>query len=201
MSNILDHNTRRPAKQDVILGTLLGTVDGTRVDIQSSFAVPLSLDEDKSIIIDSEYSEKMLKFQRKVNPKEGLIGFYQTGKAIDENTLLFFDYYSKLIKNKRNRVLLPKPLLLLIDPSMDENRLTIKILSFYSAPEVRLNEYTTPEDGEEVRSIEQVQIFAEVPYKIGLESYEKTGLDVIFYGQDSFDTMAILQDKANMGTE
>ena len=69
----------------------------------------------------------MLKFQRKVNPKEGLIGFYQTGKTIDENTVLFFDYYSKLMRNKMNKALVAKPLLLLIDPTMEDNRLTIKV--------------------------------------------------------------------------
>jgi hypothetical protein len=69
----------------------------------------------------------MLKFQRKVNPKEGLIGFYQTGQEIDENTLLFFDFYSKQIKNQKNKALMPKPLLFLIDPTMQDNRLTIKV--------------------------------------------------------------------------
>jgi hypothetical protein len=40
-----------------------------------------------------------------------------------------------------------------------------------------------------------------VPYKISLKEFEKTGLDVIFYGQDHFDTMAILQDKSDMDHE
>jgi len=35
----------------------------------------------------------MLKFHRKVNPKEGLIGFYKTGSAIDESTLAIYQYY------------------------------------------------------------------------------------------------------------
>jgi translation initiation factor 3 subunit F len=56
VSNILDHHMRRPEKQEVVLGTLLGSVDGTKIDIQSSFAVPLSLDSDGEFIIDSEYA-------------------------------------------------------------------------------------------------------------------------------------------------
>ena len=34
-----------------------------------------------------------------------------------------------------------------------------------------------------------------MPYKFNLDSFEKSGLDVLFYGQEHFDTMAILDDK------
>ena len=34
-----------------------------------------------------------------------------------------------------------------------------------------------------------------MPYKFNLANYEKSGLDVLFYGQEHFDTMAILDDK------
>lgn len=92
----MDHNLRRPEDQSTVIGTLLGSVDGSKVDIQTSFACPLSL-KDGSIITDSEFTEKMLKFHRKVNPKEGLIGFYKTGSAIDESTVQIYQYYVKLV--------------------------------------------------------------------------------------------------------
>jgi hypothetical protein len=41
-------------------------------------------------------------------------------------------------------------------------------------------------------------LFSEMPYKFNLSNYEKSGLDVLFYGQDHFDTMAILEDKRNI---
>jgi len=34
-----------------------------------------------------------------------------------------------------------------------------------------------------------------MPYKFNLVNFEKSGLDVLFYGQEHFDTMAILEDK------
>jgi len=37
--------------------------------------------------------------------------------------------------------------------------------------------------------------FNELPYKFNLDNYDKTGLDVLFYGQDHYDTMAILDDE------
>ena len=40
-----------------------------------------------------------------------------------------------------------------------------------------------------------------MPYKFNLTNFEKSGLDVLFYGQDHFDTMAILDDKRETLTQ
>lgn len=48
----------------------------------------------------------MLKFHRKVNPKEGLIGFYKTGSEIDESTLAIYGYYLQLLRDPKNKGLL-----------------------------------------------------------------------------------------------
>ena len=69
----------------------------------------------------------MLKFHRKVNPKEGLIGFYKTGSEIDESTLAIYGYYLQLLRDPKNKGLLTQPLLFLIDPTMEKNKLTIKV--------------------------------------------------------------------------
>ena len=44
--NILDHFMRKPEDQDIIVGTLLGTIDGSTVDICSSFSVPQYYDKE-----------------------------------------------------------------------------------------------------------------------------------------------------------
>ena len=75
----------------------------------------------------------MLKFHRKVNPKEGLIGFYKTGSEIDESTLAIYGYYLQLLRDPKNKGLLTQPLLFLIDPTMEKNKLTIKVGSRASA--------------------------------------------------------------------
>lgn len=137
--------------------------------------------EGGSIIKDSEFTERMLKFHRKVNPKEGLIGFYKTGSEIDESTLIIYDYYLQLLRDPKNKGLLTQPLLFLIDPTMQTNRLTIKILSFISAPQTRKSEWTDAQEDDHTR-IDQVQVFAECPYRISMAEFHKTGLDVIFYG-------------------
>jgi hypothetical protein len=50
------------------VGTLLGTIDGSKIDIYSCFSVPQYYDKDqKALVIDGEYMQKMLKFHKKVN--------------------------------------------------------------------------------------------------------------------------------------
>ena len=47
-------------------------------------------------VYDSEYMQKMLKFYRKVNPKEGLLGMYISCKKLDEHGLQLLSYFSEL---------------------------------------------------------------------------------------------------------
>lgn len=112
-------------------GTLLGFADGNNIDIQTCFGVPLTLAGDQGekmeLIIDMEYNQKMLKFQRKVNPKEGLIGMYMTGQSIQKAQIFLYTHYQKLNNEKKNKALLKSPLLLLIDPTMQENKLSLKV--------------------------------------------------------------------------
>ena len=82
--NILDHYLRKPEDEDIVIGTLLGTIDGSIIDIHSCFSVPQYFDkEQEARVIDSEYMQKMMKFHRKVNPKEGLLGMYISSKKLD----------------------------------------------------------------------------------------------------------------------
>lgn len=90
--------------------------------------MPLDQNEDEGIIIDKEYLNKMLKFHRKVNPKEGLLGFYISGSSIDQTAVMLFKFYQDLSRDKKNKSpLLGQPLMLMIDPTMQGNRLSIKV--------------------------------------------------------------------------
>lgn len=59
---------------------------------------------------------------------------------------------------------------------------------------MRKSEWTNQEGDEQMR-VDQVQVFAECPYRIAMQDFEKTGLDVIFYGQEHYDTMAIVSER------
>jgi len=40
-----------------------------------------------------------------------------------------------------------------------------------------------------------------MPYKFNIQNFQQTGLDVLFYGQEHFDTIAILDDKRDISQE
>lgn len=128
--NVLDHFLRRPVEKVPVVGTLMGSVDNTKVDITTCFSVPLSEDDEdgkRSLVLDKDYLNRMLKFHKKVNPKEGLIGLYFSGVHIDKNVVTLFKYFQELSKDKKNKALLSSPFLMLIDPTMQDNRLGIKV--------------------------------------------------------------------------
>lgn len=105
----------------------------------------------------------MLKFYRKVNPKEGLLGLYLTGTDIDKHAIGLYKYYHDLCRDKKNKSPLSgNPLLLLIDPTMEGNRLTIKVLTLVTS--------------------NYVPVFAECQFSFALQDYERSGLDVLFFG-------------------
>ena len=110
------------------MGALLGNVDGSNVGIQTSFGIPFSQQKDGSVTqVDFDYAEKMQRFHRKVNPKEGMIGLYKSGKVVDKDTIeIWYEYMQKLMTNSKSAIL-PQPLLLLIDPEMTDNKLAIKV--------------------------------------------------------------------------
>jgi hypothetical protein len=70
----------------------------------------------------------MLKFHRRVNPKEGMLGFYISGNALEKGMLPMFQFYQDLSKDKKNKSPFQNsPLMMLIDPTMQGNKLSIKV--------------------------------------------------------------------------
>jgi translation initiation factor 3 subunit F len=115
---------RKPEGEDIVVGTILGTIDGSITDICSCFAVPHYFDkEKKALVIDTEYIQKMLKFHRKVNSKEGLLGMYITSKNLDERGLSVVSYYSQLFQQEKKKAVIPFPLVMMVDPKLEDNRL------------------------------------------------------------------------------
>jgi len=85
------------------MGTLLGSKDGSQINISTSFAVPLTVNSESDITLDKDFLTKMLKFHRKVNPKEGLVGLYYTTNVISKSVNTLFAYYLDLLKDKKNK--------------------------------------------------------------------------------------------------
>lgn len=75
----------------------------------------------------------MLKFYRKVSPKENLLGMYITQKDLDDKGITVLDYYKEMFVNQeKKRVPIQSPLVMLVDPTLTDNRLSIKIIGIVS---------------------------------------------------------------------
>lgn len=64
---------------------------------------------------------KMMKFHKKVNPKEGLVGMYISQKVLDEHGMSLIAYFSKLFLNEKKKAIISQPLIMLVDPSLQNN--------------------------------------------------------------------------------
>ena len=49
--------------------------------------------------------------------------------------------------------------------------------------------------------MDKTPVFSEMPYKFSMANYDKTGLDVLFFGQEHFDTISILDDKRDISQD
>jgi len=65
--------------------------------------VPLTVNSESDITLDKDFNTKMLKFYRKVNQKEGLVGLYYTTTNISKSVNTLFAYYLDLLKDKKNK--------------------------------------------------------------------------------------------------
>jgi hypothetical protein len=73
----------------------------------------------------------MMKFYKRVNPKEGLLGMYISAKELDEHGLALVAYFSDLFHSNRKKALIPFPLIMMVDPSLSDNKLSIKVTITY----------------------------------------------------------------------
>lgn len=125
----------------------------------------------------------MLKFHKGLNDQEHILGVYVSSTEIDKLCMVVVSYFRELFSSQKVKSPLQMPIILLFDPELKNNKLDIKVLniqSFY---------------------LEECPLFSELPFKFNLENFGQTGLDMLFYGQEYFDTMAILDDKRDLTIE
>lgn len=63
----------------------------------------------------------MMKFHKKVHPKEGLVGMYISQKVIDEHGMSLIAYFSNLFQGEKKKTVISQPLIMLVDPSLANN--------------------------------------------------------------------------------
>lgn len=118
------------------MGALLGTSDaqGKIIEISNSFPIQLRVQKseesskDPEYIFDTEYLKKMLKFHKQVNEMENILGVYISTDQIQAQEMAIVKYFLDLFTEKSFfRSPLKSPIIMLFDPTLKNNKLSIKV--------------------------------------------------------------------------
>eukprot|EP00727_Mastigamoeba_balamuthi_P011135 m51a1_g6644 putative eukaryotic translation initiation factor 3 subunit f-like (301) ;mRNA; f:115422-116468 len=114
VASILDHFSRRRAKQTRVVGTLLGTSTEGSVEVTDAFAVPLSDADD----VDVATVRTVAELRRRTAPNEAIVGWYSTGTEITESSSRIHELFWKEIR--------APPVLLTVGCALSNDRLPIR---------------------------------------------------------------------------
>lgn len=180
--SICDLYIRRSDKQDRVIGTLLGIVSDSVVDVKSCYAVPHNENLDQ-IAVDIAHHRTMYDLHQRVSPQEVVVGWFSTGPSISNSDALIQDFYAKECSN---------PLYMVIDTTLSNKKFNI---SAYVARTLSLSRSS----GEKPLATE----FMEVPTQVLFADAERVGVELLRSGsgakplgdQDSLHvTLKHLQD-------
>ena len=173
--SILDHASRRPADQDRVIGTLLGTrsEDGTEVEIRNCYAVPHT-ETQEQVEVDMDYQKSMLALHLRASPKEVLVGWYATSPDLNTFSALIQNFYSQ-----QGEGTFPHPavhLTVATAPGQD-----VEAKTYISAP-----------IGVTAERAADSCVFIPVPHEVKYGEAEKSGLEMIASAQDREDRTLVM---------
>jgi len=113
---IVDSFERRKDGAARVIGTLLGVTEPGCVEITNCFSVPHN-EDDEEVAVELDFAKDMYDLNKKVNPSDSIVGWYATGHAITEHSVLIHEYYSRECTN---------PIHLTLDTSLQNGKMDIK---------------------------------------------------------------------------
>lgn len=137
--SVVDHYSRREEGQGRVIGTLLGTVTGNKVEIFSCFPVPHTESEEQ-VAVNTDFHATMLSLYQRVQPSHQVVGWYSTGDGVSDSSLLFHDFYGQDVE---------RPVHLLVDLGLGTRRMSCKA---YVSKQLSLGGATLGTSFEEVRA-------------------------------------------------
>mmetsp|Transcript_32695 Transcript_32695/g.79506 ORF Transcript_32695/g.79506 Transcript_32695/m.79506 type:complete len:309 (-) Transcript_32695:403-1329(-) len=120
--NILDHYRRREDSQHRVIGTLLGEVvetsDGKEIHIKNCYPVPHKdfPGNENKVSVEIEYHKSMAALQKRLHPKEEVVGWYSTSLDITYTTSLIHDVLTRHSK---------EPIHLVVDATLSGHKLSV----------------------------------------------------------------------------
>ena len=123
--SILDFYERRGIAEQRVMGTLLGTHDaGGVIEVNGCFMVPHK-ETDEEVAVDKMAAHKMFELHKKANPSDTIVGWFATGNAINEHSLLIHEFYTGAC--------IKAPIHVLVETVSKSNR-RIDVKAFVSSP-------------------------------------------------------------------
>nr|CAG4644112.1 EOG090X09C5 [Lepidurus arcticus] len=113
---IVDSYERRNLDALRIIGTLLGTVDKTGVEVTNCFCVPHNESEEE-VAVEIDFAKHMFELHKKINPQETIVGWFATGNHIPSHSVLIHEFYARECNN---------PIHLTLDTTLQDARMGIK---------------------------------------------------------------------------
>lgn len=150
--SICDAYIRRNEKQERVIGTLLGTVSNTVIEIKSCYVVPHNESADQ-VAVDINHHKTMSELHQKVNPQEVIVGWFSTGLSISSSDALIQEFYSKECAS---------PVHLVVDAALSTQRFVTKA---YVSRTIGLGEKNLAAE------------FIEVPCEVLFGEAQRVGLD------------------------
>ena len=89
-------HTRLTPLQERVIGTLLGSNDDGVLHITQCFPVPHT--EADTVGIDMDFHKTMMALVRQAHPGEIILGWYTSGAAISEHSILIHDFFGREIQ-------------------------------------------------------------------------------------------------------
>jgi len=120
--------------------------------------------DELELAFDTDYVKKMIKFHKSVNDKESFLGCYISTTSLDKQSMAIVQYFMDLLSSKTVVSPLISPIVLMFDPELHNNKLDIKVMNIHSV------------------FLSKMPILSEMPFKFNLDNFERSGLDVLFYG-------------------
>ncbi|KAG9198517.1 hypothetical protein B5807_03566 [Epicoccum nigrum] len=168
--SVLDHSLRRPADQERVIGTLLGTrsEDGTEIEIRNCYAVPHT-ETAEQVEVDMDYQKQMLALHLRANPREVLVGWYATSSDLNTFSALIQNFYSQ-----QGDGTWPHPAV----------HLTV---STEPGKEIESRTYISAPIGVTAERAADSCLFIPVPHEIKYGDAERSGLELVSAAKDRED--------------
>jgi len=123
---ILDSYVRKPEGARRTIGTLLGHVTGSVLEITDAFPVIHKDTDEQGVLLDTDYHKLMMGLRQKVSPREVVVGWFSTEDEITGTSAVIHSFYCSKESHFNATLVLPSPIHLLVDTSLQKQCLALR---------------------------------------------------------------------------